>query len=579
MCGKRYLKYFLTSTLVCGFTFSCLYGCNKIDYNSTISSNSSQNTESTQSEAKINYTDNKDGYTMDIEYQDNGKFDFTITPKEQVYSAEPYNQPFDNIFSSEQTTGTIDSKRAFHNIAEIEYTKRDGGAFIYCNNPEMLAAEDVGQALIRNYDMSGDYTFTFEHSNHTKKPFYLGYQILNTSDTDAVVTVYNIGYQVLGEWLGQKSWSDYFNYKFTLPDDYFLGNGSVNPIYVGCDYINYNPRVFEPITVTIPAGKYIYILGGTTADAYNNTNIGSTADLTVENGKCSNGAVKFKVEGGKVQGSFYCYTDAAQVKANPKEQGYIVSRENVDYAAQYKGTDYKQGLIESNITFIVNDLTNNGKLPVKYVSEYDPKYASKTTPYQSYDMIAKDVIGNRWLTSLNPNTTANAIGTDMMVFNCIDAEGNPIIIDNEHTDGKGDAANTGNWMVQYTDNFSLVNMGEKARTFKIYKRGATAGALFTMVRNEKGEILDARMKANPYCFKNLETVFNGVDKNLLIKKNNIYWFKVADGRPYCDVLDERALVYEITVEPMSMERISLDYLILGNSNGGISHWVEVENAK
>ncbi|HAN20526.1 MAG TPA: hypothetical protein DCP51_02440 [Clostridiales bacterium] len=143
----------------------------------------------------------------------------------------------------------------------------------------------------------------------------------------------------------------------------------------------------------------------------------------------------------------------------------------------------------------------------------------------------------------------------------------------------GNVANTGNWMVQYTDNFSLVNLGETARTFRIYKKGAISGALFTMVRNEKGEILDARMKANPYYFDSLENVFNGVNKNLLVKKGSYYWFKVADGRPYCDVVDERALVYEITVAPMSLERVSVDYLILGNSNGGISHWVEVDKAE
>ncbi len=98
-----------------------------------------------------------------------------------------------------------------------------------------------------------------------------------------------------------------------------------------------------------------------------------------------------------------------------------------------------------------------------------------------------------------------------------------------------------------------------------------------MVRNDKGEILDARMKANPYHFQSLESVFAGVDKSLLVEKDGLYWFKVADGRPYCDVIDERALVYELNVGPMSMERVSVDYLILGNSNGGIAHWVEVDD--
>ena len=59
--------------------------------------------------------------------------------------------------------------------------------------------------------------FTFEHSNYTGKPFWLGYQLYNAGDTPVTATVYNIGYQNDGEWLGQRSWSDYFNLEFRLP--------------------------------------------------------------------------------------------------------------------------------------------------------------------------------------------------------------------------------------------------------------------------------------------------------------------------------------------------------------------------
>ncbi len=567
MVNKQRVFIWLALITVC--VFVVFAGCAETKVN-----NESEDSE----EAYSDYTDERDGYTMDVKYLEDGKFDFTFTPKEQDFVADT-NQPFQNIFDLTPITGTADPKRAFRNTAVIEYKKREGGAFIYSNNPEMLAPEDVGQAILRNYDMQGEYIFTFEHSNYSDGFFYLGYQLYNTGDTDAVVTVHNIGYQVEGEWLGQRSWSDYFNYKFVLPDDYFLSGGIVNPIYFGCDYIDYTPEVFEPVTVTIPAGEYIYILGGTTADAHNNINIGKTANKRVEKGKCSNGVVKFSVDQGSVQGTFYCYNNKEQVAANPTEQGYVVTRNDKNYGAQYKGTDYNQGLIESTIIFIVNDLTDRGKLPVKYTKEYDPNYSEKNTPYQQYSMQKRDVVGRTWQTSLNPNNVADAIGTDMMVFEYIDTEGNPIVIDNNRADGRGEPANTGNWMVQYTDNFNLVNVGEKERTFKIYKKGAMAGALFVMIRNDMGEILDARMKANPYYFDSLDSVFNGVDKSLLVQKNGYYWFKVEDGRPYIDVVNERALVCEITVGPMSMERISVDYLILGNSNGGILHWVEVDSAE
>jgi hypothetical protein len=516
---------------------------------------------------------------MEIRYKEDGKFDFIYTPKKQEHIEDRYYQPFKNYFDSNPITGTVDPESPYRHVGDISYRKREGGAYIYSNNPEMLADEDIGVALIRNTDMTGDFVFTYEHSNHTAGDVYLGYQLLNTSDADAVVTVFNLGFQTEGEWLGQRSWSDFYNYKLTLPDDYFLPDGSVNPVFVGCDYIDYTPRVFSPVTITIPAGKYVYILGGTTQDAYNHVNIGNTADIPIKKGRCSNGAVKFKVEGGSVQGTFYCYTDAAQVQANPPEQGYIVYRNGKTYGYQYKGTDYFSGLIESNISFIVHDKTANGRMPVKYVKEYDPDCALKNAPYQEYSPIKKEITENYWVTSLNPNNDPMAIGSDMVNFNTIDAEGKPITIDNNHADGLGNPANTGNWMVQYTDNITFINVGTVARKFRIYKHGSTTGsALLTIVRNENGEILTARMKANPYSFGSMDEAFAGVDKSLLVLKNKRYYFKVADGRPYIDTIDERAFIYEITVEPMSAERVSVDYLILGNSNGGIKHWVEVDNA-
>ena len=53
------------------------------------------------------------------------------------------------------------------------------------------------------------------------------------------------------------------------------------------------------------------------------------------------------------------------------------------------------------------------------------------------------------------------------------------------------------------------------------------------------------------------------------------WYRL-NGVPYWQLVDERALAAQLTVAPGGVGRISVDYLILGNSNGGILHWVEVE---
>lgn len=529
------------------------------------------------SDESINEQLLKDGYTMNKIETEKG---YTL---ELEFAEREYNengQPFQNRFYTGKTTiernGGIGSR-----LATVAYTKRVGGTYIYSNNPEMLAPEDIGQAILRTKELSGDVIFTYEHSNHTGVPVYFGYQLLNESDSDATVTVTNLGFQPDGEWLGQRSWSDYFNYRFELPDDYFFEDGSVNPIYVGCDYIDYTPTPREPVTFTIPAGEYIYVLGGTTADAYNNTNVFGSADTPILPGKCSNAVVKFNVSGAPVTGTFYVYTDASQVQANPPEQGFITERFNsktgklTDYSKQYKGVDPTAGLIESNITFVVDDKTAPGRLPVTYTKYEDPAYPGKNTPYAEYTLRPRVINATEWVTALNPNGVDKAIGTDMMIFQCVDVDGNEIVIDTEHADSSGEPANIGNWMVQYTDNFTLVNAGSEVRTFTFFKRG-NSGVLFVMSRDECGNILNAKALTGPYNFGSLDECFAGVDKSLLVEKNGRYWFKVADGRPYCDVIDERSEVIQVTVEPNTVERISIDYVILGNSCGGTTHWVTVD---
>ena len=487
-------------------------------------------------------------------------------------------QPYDNRFYYGEKKFSILEKPY---RASVEYEKRKGGTYIYSNNPEMLAPEDIGQAILRTKDLSGDVNFTYEHSNHTGVPVYFGYQLLNEGETEITVTVTNLGFQPDGEWLGQRSWSDYFNYRFELPTDYFNQDGSVNPIYAGCDYIDYTPKARKPVTVKIPAGEYIYVLGGTSEDAYGNANIFSSADVPILPGKCSNAVVKFNISGGSATGTFYVYTDATQVRANPKEQGFITERFNsktqrmTDYSKQYKGVDPTVGIIESNITLFVDNNTEKGDLPFRYTKYYDPDFASKNTPYAKYELKEKVIESTRWVTALNPNGVDMAIGTDMMIFQCVDTDGNEIVIDTERADSSGESANIGNWMVQYTDNFTVVNDADTEKTFTFFKRG-NSGVLFVMTRKEDGDIINAKALTGPYNFPSLDSCFDGVDKSLLTEKNGRWWFRIADGRPFCDVVDERSEVIKITVNAKSVERISIDYVILGNSCGGTTHWVTVE---
>ena len=485
-------------------------------------------------------------------------------------------QPFRNCFAPAVHTATLSYTEDLTPPAEIVYRKRGGGVYIYSNNPEMLAPPDVGQALLRNEGLTGECFFTYEHSNHTGAPFFLGYQLRNEGNTPMEVTVYNIGNQVRGEWLGQREWSDFYSLKFDLPEDYFLADGrTVNPIYVGCDYSDYTPQSYTPETFTVPVGGYLWVLGGTSGDLPYGSLSGKTADQAVLNGKCANGAVRFVITKGNATGTFWCYTEPSQCDPAKPQQGYVVSRDGRNYAAQYKGIDDSTvGLAEAEISWVFGDATRAGRLPVRYTVRRDPDHLSVTEPYSKLNLREYTVEGDEWLTSLNPNDNPTAVGTDMILFKCVTEDGREVCIDTETTDGEGKKSNIGNWMMQNQGNYTFVNAGKRDRHLKIYSRGT--GVLAVMVRSESGRVLEKKLLLQPYNFDKKENAFAGVDKSLLVEKNGRWWFPVADGRPFCDVWDERSLAYELTVPAESVCRISLDDLILANSCGGVRHWVEID---
>lgn len=513
---------------------------------------------------------------MKITQLENGKYKVTVDQKPQTFTGRDGNQPFRNIFSGKTYEAVLSENEDITPAARVCYKKRGGGVYIYSNNPEMLGKEDVGQALLRNSGLSGECFFTYEHSNHTGQPFFLGYQLLNEGDKPVKVTVHNIGNQVRGEWLGQREWSDFYGLKFDLPADYWLEDGkTVNPIYTGGDYVDYTPQAYSQEVFEIPAGGYLWVIGGTSGDRAFGSLSGKTADQAILNGKCANGAVRFTVEGGSVTGTFWCYTEPWQCDNSKPEQGYVTSRDGRNLAAQYKGIDESTvGLAEAEICWIFGDKTAAGRLPVTYTVKRDNNYASVEGQYARYNVGEFEVNSDKWLTSLNPNNNPTAVGTDMIVFRCVTEDGREVVIDTESNDGEGKPSNIGNWMMQNGTNYIFANSGKRDRHIKLYSRNT--GVLAVIVRSDSGEILEKKLILQPYSFGSESEIFAGVDKSLLQEKNGRLWFKVADGRPYCDVWDERSFVYELTVPAGETVRISVDDLILANSCGGVSRWAEID---
>ncbi|MCL2547199.1 MAG: hypothetical protein FWE06_08455 [Oscillospiraceae bacterium] len=447
--------------------------------------------------------------------------------------------PYENLFTVDPASFDVygDSDVDPMAPAQIDYQKRQGGTFIFANNPEFLQPEDIGAALIRN-EVTGDVHFTIQYANWTGAPIYLGYQLKNESDSDVYITITNIGYVAGGTWFGQRAWYNLYNTHFPLPDDYFT---HPERYYADYAYEDYHPRVFQPKTIRLPPGEYFYAMGGTSADAYLNLNIDDTADQPLADRACANGTVLFTVTGGYVTSTFYVYTDYEQVRANPPEQGYVVVRNGLDHSPQYLGIADHAGLVENNMTWTFNDQTRNGFLPVTFTNHFDPNADNITTPFTPFNNTENHVASrNNWITHLNPQNYHAAVGTDMFGLQSVTTDGRTVTIDNNHTNGAGDPANLGNWMIIYHENYTFVNQGSAARTVRLSLM--EGGSLAILVRNADGSVRQAAFTAS---FDRAGTRVNG---------------------PF---------TYDLVVPPNSVEQITLEFVLVACSFGNVDHSVRL----
>jgi hypothetical protein len=290
-------------------------------------------------------------------------------------------------------------------------------------------------------------------------------------------------------------------------------------------------------------------MGGTVADAYRNISVFDSANKKVK-GSCGNGAVIFEVSGGTAEGLFLVYTDpnaktineSDYVKGN-NQYGYIVTRDNVNVGSQYVGLDECHGVVEADFCWTFNDATPSNFLPVSYTNPYYTTQKTGTIYKKIENFIPQEHKNIRkWTTHINPNHSIYAVGTDMTDYKTVANDTKEeIICGAQYFDGRGKTANIGNWMVDYIDTFTLVNQGDKARTFT-YSLKHT-GVILAMVRDENG-FIDPSYTPK-YC-----VMFHGTE--------------------YGDAIDD-GFKYSITIEPHSIARFSVNYNLLANSYGNIVH--------
>ncbi|MBQ5837461.1 MAG: hypothetical protein IIW39_02200 [Clostridia bacterium] len=424
--------------------------------------------------------------------------------------------------------------------SEVNYIKREGGTYIYSNNPEQFGAQHVGKAFMRNEGLTGEVYVTFEHANYSGADAYLGYQLKNDTDHDVYITVTNVGYQWVGTWFGQLAWYKFYNTSFTLPSDYFNANGTTSSKYSGLDYayIKHNPRVYQPTTYRLPAGEKFWVIGGTKVDSYRNISVDDSANRFVNPIRCANGNVKFTVTGGEVTGTMYCYSNPNQIANDPDPIGYVAA----GYSQQYSGIAYHHGVIDNFMEWTFGDNDKSGYLPVTYTNRYADSVPSYAKPYSAYNSTDHTVNkSNTWMTHLNPQNDHRAVGMDMVEFIWHDQNGKEIVIDNHHADGGGAPANTANWMIEYQDHFTFVNQGDKERKITLHLRDH--GTLALLVRDSKtGEVLEASYTA-------------GLGENSGAFSN---------------------YTYTLTVPAHSIKQITLDYLLVACSYGSVMHAVQLK---
>ena len=460
-------------------------------------------------------------------YEENKKIELEVKAK-----AHKIEYPY-GVDSGNKTSIDVKANEA----AYIEYTKREGGKYIYSNNPELVPGDSVNTAFIQTKDLDGEVFFTFEHANYSGTRFYLGYQLKNEGDSDVYITVTNIGYQVGGTWFGQNAWYDFYNTSFKLPSDYLTETNTINPIYQNYDYAysQFKPRVFKPTTYRLPAGEYFYVIGGTSDDSYNNIDVADTADKKVATNQCTNGNVKFNVTGGKVTATFYCYTSVKKLDFEAEQVGYRVGA----YSAQYVGIANHSGVIDTNITWKFDDTTKSGNLPVSYKNKYDDNPQLTKTPYAEYNN-KEHLHENKssWMTNLNPQNDHNAVGSDIVDFICVDENGNNVVIDNYHADGGGNPSNTANWMIEYQEHYTLINEGSVERTITLYKKDG--GTLAILLRDSNtGEVIDT-------------------------------YYTIGQAKM------GYSFEYPIKVKAGQTVEITLSYVLVACSYGNVTHWATIK---
>ena len=461
------------------------------------------------------------------------------------------------------TSGPADPLRP----ANISYQKRENTLYVYCNAPEEIkCAPQVVNTCITRQDISNQSVFfTFEQQTtglDTVEGFessgvYYGYRVTNTGEEDLFITVRNIGWQIEGKgtFLGEREWIDFYNTRFPLPDmrDFTDSQMRLYEGYYGFSG-KYSVHSFRPTTYRIPKGKYMYVMGGTTRDAFGGFSVANTANKLSTNSPCANGAVLFEVVG-KAEGAYYVYNDIGKVA--PGGEGYDTHTGMNDpaaYGVVHTGEDVGY-VVDNQATWAFNDATPSQTLPVTFTNYYSETCQPTGKPNTPIPGTKPHVqTATEWVTHIDPQCTheqgpREAIGTDMTTFHTVNREGKPIVVGANYYDSRGEYPNIGNWMKDYQDVFTFVNQGDKAREITV--RLICTGAVVMMVRDMQGR----RIKGSAgYSMVHGPADLYGTQEE-------------GFDKSFC---------YRVKIPAHSVKQFVVEYNLMANSTGYVRHSVDLK---
>lgn len=482
---------------------------------------------------------------------------FTVKGKEnsQPLPFDIGEAPDPASFATTSADPAVDPLQA----ATINYVKRKNTKYVYSNAPETLRPECVNQCITRQDVSNESVYFTFEHQCREVGPVYYGYRVTNTGTEDMYVTVKNIGYQRDGKgaYLGEKEWIDFYRTAFPLPDLSDL-NDSQKELYKG--FYDFSGQYFvteyQPTTYRIPAGKYMYALGGTTVDSFDGINVAKTADNKTNNAVVENGAVLFDVVG-QAEGAFFIYNDIAAVApGTPGGESHMGGTIQPDASC-----GWDEGyVIDNQATWIFNDATPAQPLPVTYTNYYADNVGTNRiganapmgTPNTWIEGTEAHVqYNNYWATHLDVQQAHDAVGTDVALFHTVDQQGNPIVYGCNYWDSEGRLPNMGSWMKDYQDVFTFVNQGDQPRTVRINIR--PNGGMPVMMRSMDGKRIMDKGLAPFYALNhNTDYIGNSLKEGF-----------------------DKACHYEVVIPAHTVKQFVVEYNLMANSNGYMHHSVDL----